>query len=178
MFGVVPDHGLHRRPTDVIRIIVGLVLIGLALAGTIGPWGWIGVVPLATALFRFCPLYTVLGSVGVKHAFAVDPEKVDAYEVGVKADLLDRRLSLNTAGFINDFRDFQAQVFDPALNGGLGSFRTGNASTLNEISWPTATPEASVSRTKAVSHTVERSPITNTGSLAPAVTYWPGPILR
>lgn len=63
-------------------------------------------------------------------AFAVDPEKVDAYEVGVKADLLDRRLSLNIAGFINDFRDFQAQVFDPALNGGLGSFRTGNASTL------------------------------------------------
>ena len=45
----------------VLRIIVGLVLIGLALAGTIGPWGWIGVVPLATALFRFCPLYTVLG---------------------------------------------------------------------------------------------------------------------
>jgi hypothetical protein len=45
----------------VLRIIVGLVLIGLTLAGTIGVWGWIGVVPLATALFRFCPLYTVLG---------------------------------------------------------------------------------------------------------------------
>ncbi|WP_294336816.1 TonB-dependent receptor [uncultured Sphingomonas sp.] len=63
-------------------------------------------------------------------AFAVDPERVDAYEVGVKADLLDRRLTLNLAGFINDFRDFQAQVFDPTLNGGLGTFRTGNASTL------------------------------------------------
>ncbi|WP_294303484.1 TonB-dependent receptor [uncultured Sphingomonas sp.] len=63
-------------------------------------------------------------------AFAVDPERVDAYEVGVKADLLNRRLTLNLAGFINDFRDFQAQVFDPALNGGLGTFRTGNASTL------------------------------------------------
>ena len=45
----------------VLRIIVGLVLIGLALSGAIGVWGWIGVVPLATALFRFCPLYTVLG---------------------------------------------------------------------------------------------------------------------
>jgi iron complex outermembrane receptor protein len=63
-------------------------------------------------------------------AFDVDPEKVDAYEVGGKFDLLDRRVSLSLAGFINNFRDFQAQVFDPALNGGLGSFRTGNASTL------------------------------------------------
>jgi iron complex outermembrane receptor protein len=63
-------------------------------------------------------------------AFNVNPEKVDAYEVGAKLDLLDRRLSLNVAGFINNFRDFQAQVFDPTLNGGLGSFRTGNASTL------------------------------------------------
>ncbi|WP_375248969.1 TonB-dependent receptor [Sphingomonas sp.] len=63
-------------------------------------------------------------------AFAVDPEKVNAYEVGAKVDLFDRVLNLNVAGFINDFRDFQAQVFDPTLNGGLGSFRTGNASSL------------------------------------------------
>lgn len=63
-------------------------------------------------------------------AFSVDPERVDAYELGAKVDLLDRRLSLNVAGFINDFRDFQAQVFDPALNNNLGAFRTGNASTL------------------------------------------------
>lgn len=63
-------------------------------------------------------------------AFAVDPEKVDAYEIGAKVDLLDRRVNLNLAAFINNFRDFQAQVFDPSLNGGLGSFRTGNASKL------------------------------------------------
>ena len=63
-------------------------------------------------------------------AFAVDPETVNAYEVGAKFDLLDRRLSLNVAGFINNFRDFQAQVFDPSLNGGIGAFRTGNASAL------------------------------------------------
>ena len=63
-------------------------------------------------------------------AFGVDPEKVDAYEIGAKLDLADRRVSLNIAGFINNFRDFQAQVFDPALNGGLGTFRTGNASEL------------------------------------------------
>lgn len=45
----------------ILRIVVGLALITLTLAGTIGLWGWIGVVPLATAAFGFCPLYTVLG---------------------------------------------------------------------------------------------------------------------
>ncbi len=45
-----------------MRVIAGVVLIGLTLAGTIGPWGWIGVVPLATGLFRFCPAYSILGA--------------------------------------------------------------------------------------------------------------------
>ncbi|MPM57726.1 hypothetical protein SDC9_104549 [bioreactor metagenome] len=44
-----------------LRVIVGLVLIGLAATGTVGWWGWLGVVPLVTGLFRFCPLYTLLG---------------------------------------------------------------------------------------------------------------------
>ncbi|WP_444816299.1 YgaP family membrane protein [Stutzerimonas frequens] len=44
-----------------LRIIVGLVLIGLTLAGVIGVWGWIGLLPLATGVFRFCPAYTLLG---------------------------------------------------------------------------------------------------------------------
>jgi Protein of unknown function (DUF2892) len=45
----------------ILRIIVGLALIALAATGTIGVWGWIGIVPLATAALGFCPLYTVLG---------------------------------------------------------------------------------------------------------------------
>lgn len=45
----------------ILRIAVGLVLIALAATGTVGAWGWIGVVPLATGLFRFCGLYTLLG---------------------------------------------------------------------------------------------------------------------
>ncbi len=45
----------------ILRIVIGLVLIALAVTGTIGVWGWIGVVPLATALFGFCPAYTLLG---------------------------------------------------------------------------------------------------------------------
>jgi hypothetical protein len=44
-----------------LRVIVGLVLVGLAAAGTIGVWGWIGVVPLVTGLIGFCPAYTILG---------------------------------------------------------------------------------------------------------------------
>ena len=45
----------------VLRIVVGLVLIGLAASGKVGVWGWIGLVPLLTGVFRFCPAYTLLG---------------------------------------------------------------------------------------------------------------------
>ena len=45
----------------VLRIVIGLALIGLTLSGSIGVWGWVGVVPLLTALAGTCPLYTVLG---------------------------------------------------------------------------------------------------------------------
>ena len=41
------------------RVVVGAVLIGWALTG--GPlWAWIGLVPLVTGLFGFCPLYRLL----------------------------------------------------------------------------------------------------------------------
>lgn len=45
----------------ILRIVIGLLLIALAATGTVGMWGWIGVVPLATAALGFCPLYTLLG---------------------------------------------------------------------------------------------------------------------
>ena len=44
-----------------LRIVVGLALIALAATGTVGPWGWIGVVPLGTGLFSWCPAYTLFG---------------------------------------------------------------------------------------------------------------------
>lgn len=44
-----------------IRIIIGIVLIALTINGNIGVWGWIGIIPLATALINFCPLYRILG---------------------------------------------------------------------------------------------------------------------
>ncbi len=50
----------------ILRVIVGLVLIAFALGyiwpGTGWNWvGWIGLVPILTALFGACPAYSVLG---------------------------------------------------------------------------------------------------------------------
>jgi Protein of unknown function (DUF2892) len=44
-----------------LRIAAGLALIAAAAMGWIGVWGWIGVVPLATGVFRFCPAYMPFG---------------------------------------------------------------------------------------------------------------------
>ena len=44
-----------------LRVIVGLVLIALVFVGPRTPWGWVGLVPLVTGLFRMCPLYALFG---------------------------------------------------------------------------------------------------------------------
>lgn len=45
----------------IARIVIGLALIALAATGTVGLWGYIGIVPVLTGLFNFCPLYPLLG---------------------------------------------------------------------------------------------------------------------
>jgi hypothetical protein len=45
----------------VLRTLLGLGLIALAVTGTIGAWGYIGVVPLLTGLVGICPAYKLLG---------------------------------------------------------------------------------------------------------------------
>lgn len=50
----------------ILRIIAGIVLISLVFVGDriIGQnvmWGWVGIVPLATGLFKFCPVYSLFG---------------------------------------------------------------------------------------------------------------------
>lgn len=45
----------------IARIAAGLVLIGLAATGTVGVWGWLGIVPLVTGAIGWCPAYTLLG---------------------------------------------------------------------------------------------------------------------
>ena len=44
-----------------LRIGIGLALIALSTTGAVGPWGWIGIVPLVTGLFRWCPAYALFG---------------------------------------------------------------------------------------------------------------------
>ena len=45
----------------ILRIAIGLVLIALAATGTVGWWGWLGAVPLATGARGWCPPYALLG---------------------------------------------------------------------------------------------------------------------
>lgn len=44
-----------------LRIVVGVALIALAISGVIGWWGYIGIIPLATAVINFCPVYRLIG---------------------------------------------------------------------------------------------------------------------
>jgi hypothetical protein len=53
----VNEHPVERG----LRIALGLALVGFAATGTIGAWGYVGVVPVLTGLLGSCPLYTLLG---------------------------------------------------------------------------------------------------------------------
>lgn len=49
----------------ILRIVVGIALLAFALTGVPATGynylGWIGVVPLLTGLFGWCPIYPLLG---------------------------------------------------------------------------------------------------------------------
>ena len=62
----VNEGGLDRA----FRAVVGIGLLSLVYVGPQTPWGWLGLIPLATAIIGWCPLYTVLGinTCGVKPA--------------------------------------------------------------------------------------------------------------
>jgi len=45
----------------ILRIVIGLVLIGLTVNGSIGLWGWLGILPLATGAIGWCPPYAIFG---------------------------------------------------------------------------------------------------------------------
>jgi hypothetical protein len=45
----------------IVRVLAGLILVGLTLSGHIGVWGWLGLVPIATGLIGWCPPYSLLG---------------------------------------------------------------------------------------------------------------------
>ena len=56
-FLAVNEHPIERG----VRVVAGLALVGLAFTGSIGAWGYIGVVPILTGALGTCPLYTLLG---------------------------------------------------------------------------------------------------------------------
>jgi hypothetical protein len=44
-----------------VRILIGIALIAAAATGTVGAWGYIGILPLLTGLLRVCPAYSLIG---------------------------------------------------------------------------------------------------------------------
>lgn len=44
-----------------VRVTAGLVLLSLVFIGPQTPWGWVGLVPLATGLIGWCPAYSLFG---------------------------------------------------------------------------------------------------------------------
>lgn len=45
----------------IIRIILGIIILSLIFVGPKSLWGLIGLVPLLTGIFRYCPLYPIVG---------------------------------------------------------------------------------------------------------------------
>lgn len=43
------------------RTLLGIALLGLVFFGPKTAWGYLGLIPLATALVGYCPLYSLLG---------------------------------------------------------------------------------------------------------------------
>jgi len=44
-----------------VRLMAGLFLLFGVFLGPKSPWCWLGLVPIATAIIGFCPLYRVVG---------------------------------------------------------------------------------------------------------------------
>jgi hypothetical protein len=53
----INEHPVERAA----RVVLGVGLVAMAAMGTIGVWGYIGVVPLLTGALGSCPIYTVFG---------------------------------------------------------------------------------------------------------------------
>jgi hypothetical protein len=45
----------------ILRMAVGLLLIALAATGTVGAWGYVGIVPILTGAIGWCPAYLPFG---------------------------------------------------------------------------------------------------------------------
>lgn len=54
----------------ILRAALGIGLISIVFVGPQTPWGWLGIIPLATSVLGWCPLYAMLGinTCGVREA--------------------------------------------------------------------------------------------------------------
>jgi len=50
-------HNIER----VVRVVIGAAIVSLVFVGPQSPWGWLGLVPIATGLLGWCPPYAMLG---------------------------------------------------------------------------------------------------------------------
>lgn len=51
------QHNIER----VFRVVAGAGLVGAAATGSIGVWGYVGLVLVVTGAIGTCPIYTLLG---------------------------------------------------------------------------------------------------------------------
>lgn len=61
---------VNEGPMDrAVRIALGLALLAIMFVGPQSLWGVVGVVPLATGIVGYCPIYAILGfsTVGSPH---------------------------------------------------------------------------------------------------------------
>lgn len=45
----------------VFRALLGVGVLSLTVVGPRTPWGYLGIIPLLTALLGWCPLYRIVG---------------------------------------------------------------------------------------------------------------------
>ena len=52
-----------------VRIVIGIGFLLIAFEGPRTAWGYLGLIPLITGLFGYCPLYRAFGrkSLGAQH---------------------------------------------------------------------------------------------------------------
>lgn len=45
----------------VLRLVAGIGILSLVFVGPRTPWGYLGLIPILTAVFGTCPAYSLLG---------------------------------------------------------------------------------------------------------------------
>ncbi|MEO6773360.1 MAG: DUF2892 domain-containing protein [Kofleriaceae bacterium] len=68
------ESGIDRA----LRFVLGVVVLSLVFVGPKTAWGWLGLVPIATGLVGFCPLYRLLGLSTCRVSTAGKPQRQGA----------------------------------------------------------------------------------------------------